>query len=178
MRIAPIDIAHKAFSRKMMGLDGDEVVEFLRKVADEMEELVRERNHLRETLREKELSIMEYRERDEILKQTITTATKMAEKMRLDSEREGKIVLVDAEQKAEIIIRDARDSLRKTYEEVSELKRIKIQMEVSIRSVLETHRNLLDQTTSGLTRPRPVSPAAAKAMAGPAKINGNGMSTL
>lgn len=158
MKIAPIDIAHKSFSKKMMGLDPEEVQEFLRSIADEMENLMRERNHLRETLREKELSIMEYRERDETLKQTIQTATQMAEKMREDTERERKIIVTEAEQKSEMIVRDARDSLKKTYEEISELKRIKIQMESAIRGAIEAHKNLLEQTTAGLTRPRPIPP--------------------
>lgn len=156
MKIAPIDIAHKTFARKLMGLAPEEVHEFLQSVAQEMEEIVRERNHLRETLREKELSIMEYRERDGMLKATITTATKMAEKMREDSERESKIVITDAEQRAEMIVRDARDSLKKAYEEISELKRIKMQMESAMRGTIEAHRSLLDQATGSVTRPRPM----------------------
>lgn len=152
MKIAPIDIAHKTFGRKMMGLDPDEVKEFLRNVADEFEAVVRERNSLREALREKELSIMEYRERDEVLKNTITTATKMSEKVREDAEREAKIVIGDAEQRAEVIVRDARDSLKKTYSEISELKRLKAQFESQLKAMLEAHINLIDQ--SGLvTRP-------------------------
>ena len=31
MRIAPIDITHKTFGRKMMGCDPEEVMDFLRK---------------------------------------------------------------------------------------------------------------------------------------------------
>ena len=77
MRIAPIDIAHRTFNRKIMGLDPDEVMDFLRLVAEELEGLIKERNSLKETLREKEFSIGEYRERDELLKSTITTATRM-----------------------------------------------------------------------------------------------------
>ena len=42
MRIAPIDIAHKTFGRKMMGLDPEEVMDFMRQVAGEMEALVKE----------------------------------------------------------------------------------------------------------------------------------------
>lgn len=172
MKIAPIDIAHKSFSKKVMGLDSEEVQEFLRNIADEMENVIRERNHLRETLREKELAIMEYRERDETLKQTIQTATKMAEKMREDGEREAKIIMNDAEQKADLIVRDARDSLKKTYEEISELKRIKIQMEASIRGALEAHKNLLEQTTAGLTRPRPIPHSNAPVHARPGAEEG------
>ena len=52
MKIAPIDIAHKVFGKKMMGLDSEEVQDFLRLIAEEMETLIRERNNLREQMRD------------------------------------------------------------------------------------------------------------------------------
>ncbi|MEZ4872866.1 MAG: DivIVA domain-containing protein [Bdellovibrionales bacterium] len=113
MKIAPIDIAHKSFGRKMMGFDPEEVMDFLRNVSTEMEGLIRERNTLKENLREKELQINEFRERDELLKHTITTATRMSEKMQKDSERESKLIIGDAKQQADLIVSDARDSLKK-----------------------------------------------------------------
>ena len=54
MKIAPIDIAHKTFTRRMMGLDQDEVMDFLRQVSEELEAVIRDRNNLRESLRETE----------------------------------------------------------------------------------------------------------------------------
>src|SRR3954469_5127032 len=129
MRITPIDIAHKSFHRKMMGLDTDEVMDFLRFVSDEMEALIRERNALKETLREKELAIAEYRERDELLKSTITTATRMSERMHGDAEREAKLIINDAAQKGDLIVRDARDSLKRIYSEITDLKRVRMQFE-------------------------------------------------
>lgn len=145
MKIAPIDIAHKTFTRKMMGLDQDEVMTFLRHVADEMEQLVRERNSLREAMREKELSILEYRERDELLKNTITTATKMSEKLQQDAERESRLIISDAKQQAEMIVRDARDSLRRIFQEITDLKKIRLQFENSIRAIVGSHLTMLDQ---------------------------------
>ena len=145
MKIAPIDVAHKNFSRKLMGFDADEVGDFLRDVADQMEEIVRERNALKEQLREKELAIMEYKSRDETLKATITTATKMSEQIRQDSEREGKLITSDASQKAEMIVKDARDSLKRIYQEISEAKRMRLQFEISMRSLIQAHVAMLDQ---------------------------------
>jgi cell division initiation protein len=145
MRIAPIDIAHKTFARKMMGLDQNEVIEFLRDVADQMEEIIRERNTLKENMREKELAIMEYRERDETLKSTITTATRMAEQIRVDAEREAKLITNDANQKAEFIVKDARDSLKRIYQEVGDLKRARMQFEANVRSLAQAHLAMLDQ---------------------------------
>lgn len=145
MRIAPIDIAHKNFAKKIMGFDSDEVIEFLREIADQMEELIRERNSLKETLRDKELQILEYRDRDETLKTTITTATKMAEQIRVDAEREAKLIMNDANQKAELIVRDARDSLKRIYQEIGEMKRARIQFEANLRSLAQAHLAMLDQ---------------------------------
>lgn len=144
MKITPIDISHKSFKRKAFGLDADEVTDFLKSVAEEMETLIRERNKLKEEIRDKELSLMEYKERDKVLRDTITTAQRMAEKMREDSERESKIILNDAAQKAEMIVRDARDSLKRVYQEITDIKRSKMQFESSLRALVQTHLNLLD----------------------------------
>lgn len=145
MRIAPIDIAHKTFHRKMMGFDPDEVMDFLRLMAEELESLIKERNTLRETLREKELSIAEYRERDELLKSTITTATRMSEKMQVDAERESKLILHDANQKAETIVRESRDSLKRIYSDINDLKRVRMQFENNMKALIQSHLTMLEQ---------------------------------
>lgn len=153
MKIAPIDIAHKSFNRKMMGLDPQEVMDFLRLVADELESVIRERNSLRENLRERELTISEYRERDDLLKSTITTATRMAEKIQIDADREAKLILNDANHKSEVIVRDARDSLKKIYQEITELKRIRMQFENNMRALMQSHLTMLDQGNKVLPNP-------------------------
>src|SRR5262245_26027367 len=109
MRLTPIDIAHRTFGKKMFGLDPDEVAEFLQQVASAMETLIQERNALKEASREKDLNLAEYKDRDKVLKDTITTASQMSERLRQDADREAKLILADAQQKAEIITRDSRD---------------------------------------------------------------------
>lgn len=145
MKIAPIDIAHKAFNKKMMGLDSEEVMDFLRQVAEEMEAVIRERNNLREQMREKELAILEFRERDELLKSTITTATKMSDKIQVDAEREARLIVGDAKQQAEMIVRDARDSLKRIFQEISDLKKVRMQYENNLRALVQSHLTMLEQ---------------------------------
>ncbi len=145
MKISPIDVLHKDFSRKIMGLDPEQVAEFLQQIATQMESLIFERNSLKETLREKELSLLEYKDRDKVLKETISTATHMAERMRQDAERESKLIIADAQQKAEMITRDSRDSLKKVYQEVADLKRIRMQFEANLRALAQAHMTLLEQ---------------------------------
>lgn len=145
MRITPIDIAHKSFSKKMLGLDAEEVAEFLQQIASQMEALIQERNTLKENIREKELSLLEYKERDQVLKETITTATQMADRLRQDAEREAKLIIADAQQKAEIITRDSRDSLKKMYQEVTDLKKVRMQFEANLKALAQAHLSLLEQ---------------------------------
>lgn len=145
MRITPIDIAHKTFGKKMLGLDAEEVMDFLSLVAAQMESLMHERNTLKEALREKDLALAEYKERDKMLKDTIATASQMSERMRQDSEREGKLIVADAQQKSEMIVRDSRDSLKKMYQEITELKRARMQFEANLKALVQAHLTLLEQ---------------------------------
>lgn len=145
MKITPIDIAHKNFSKKMMGFDTQEVIEFLQQISSQMEALIHERNHLKEVLREKELSLLEYKERDKLLKDTIATASQMAERIRQESEREAKFIIAEAQQKAEFITRDAKDSLKKTYQEIVDLKKSRLQFEANLKALVQAHLSILEQ---------------------------------
>jgi cell division initiation protein len=145
MKITPVDLAHKSFTKKMFGVDENEVSDFLSQVASTLEDLIHERNSLREKLREKDINLVEYKERDSVLKNTITTAGQMADRIRQDSEREGKLIVADAHQKAEMLTRDARDSLKKMYQEISDLKRMRLQFEANLRAVAQAHLALIEQ---------------------------------
>ena len=180
MKITPIDIAHKTFGKKMMGLDIDQVMDFLQQVAGQMEALIHERNSLKETLREKELSLLEYKERDKVLKDTISTATQMSERLRQDAEREAKLIIVDAQQKAEIMSRDARDTLKKLYQEITDMKRARLQFEANLKALAQAHVTLIEQGEKYM--PQVQLPnhniVASGATAGPAATRSSDISPL
>jgi cell division initiation protein len=154
VRIAPIDIAHKSFNRKVMGLDPDEVAAFLRDIADQMEELIRERNALKETSRQKDMNLIEYKDRDETLKATLATATRMGEQIRIDGEREAKLIIADATHKAELVMRDGRDQLKRMYQEIADIKKLRMQFEVNLRAVCNAHISMLEQGHVALPDPQ------------------------
>jgi len=145
MKMTPIDITHKSFNKKMFGLDEHEVSDFLQQIAGAMEEMIHERNTMREALREKELQIQDFKERDSGLRATIATASQMADRMRQDGEREAKLIIADAQQKAELILRDSRDSLKKMYQEVADLKRVRMQFEANLKAMAQAHLTIIEQ---------------------------------
>lgn len=145
MKITPVDLAHKSFTKKMFGVDEAEVSDYLSQVASAMEDLIHERNALREKVRERDLNLADYKDRDQVLKNTIATASQMADRIRQDTERESKLVLADAQQKAEMLTRDARDSLKKIYQEIADLKRARMQFEANLKAIAQAHLSLLEQ---------------------------------
>ena len=146
MKVTPLDINHRTFSRRMFGIDENEVADFLQSIAGQLESLIYERNVLRENLREKDVQIAELKERDNILKNTITAASQMSEKIKADSEREAKLIIADAQQKAEFLTRDSRDSLRKVYQEIADMKRARLQFEANLKALAQAHLTLLEQS--------------------------------
>jgi cell division initiation protein len=153
MHLSPLEISQKLFTKRMMGYDLQEVTDFLYIISSQMEELMQERNKLAQALREKETQLFEYKERDKILKDTITTAGQMAEKIRVDAEREAKMIINEARTKAEFITRDARDSIGRTYEEMTNLKKIKVQFEAQIKAVVQSHLEMIQQSQKIVQNP-------------------------
>lgn len=154
MKHYPAEIANKTFERKMMGYDPDDVSHFLTIVAAQMEALLQERNALREALKEKDRSLLEYKDRDQVLKATITSASQMTEKMKSDAEREAKLIINDAQHKAEVLTRDAKDSLRRTYQEIADMKRMRMQFEANMKAMVQAHMTLLEQGESFMPKMR------------------------
>lgn len=145
MKLTAIDIAHKAFNKKMFGLDEAEVNDFLQRIASTVEDLTLEKNALKEAVREKELQLNDFKERDHVFKSTISTAGQMVDRLRADAEREAKLIIADAQQKAEAITRDSRDSLKKIYQEIAELKRVRLQFEANLKALAQAHLSLVEQ---------------------------------
>jgi len=146
MKLDPDTILTKTFSHKTFGgYDKTEVMDFLRSLASELEEHSKEARELSSKLMEKESLVREYRNREEMLKNTTISVQNIANKIKKDAEKEAEFILEDAKQKAEIIVKNARTSLKKAHQDLSDLKRVHIQLKNNLKSVLQSHQDLLDQ---------------------------------
>ncbi len=154
MKHYPAEIANKTFDRKMMGFDIDQVKDYLTVVAAQLEALIIEKKTLSEELRDKNLQLLEHKDRQQVLKNAIIQTTEITEKMRTETDRECQLIINDAHQKAEVITQDAKDSLRKIYQEVADLKKSKMQFEANLKAMAQAHLSLLEQTESYMPKMR------------------------
>ena len=136
MKVTPLDIQQQTFRRRIRGYDFREVEEFLNLLRDEFEGQILENQKLKEELTRLKNLVDEYRSKEEILKSAIITAQKITEDIRANSLKEARIVLSEAELKAEDIIREAQVRLGEILNEIKELKRQKLQFESSVRRII------------------------------------------
>ena len=144
MRITPLDVQQKRFSRALRGYDREEVEAFLSLVATEFEELVKEAMSLREEVRRKAEDVAEYRSREKSLQETLITAQKASEEIREASRKEAEIAISEAELQGEKIVQAAHSRFLRIVDDINELKRQRLQFETNVRTLVESHVKLLD----------------------------------
>lgn len=145
MKLNSLEIAHKTFERKMFGFDEEQVSATLKEVAMVVDALVADNNALREQLREREMDYANLKMQFENSQNAVLTANKMAEQIRLDAERQAKIIKAGAEDQAAEIVRDSKESLQKIYQQIADLKRTRLQFEMNLKALAQAHLGLLDQ---------------------------------
>ncbi len=145
MKLTPLDLQQKSFRKvRLGGIDEKEVRGYLEFVAAELEEMARKLNKQDEELRRREARINEFKDREQLLQQTLTTAQRLAEEMKANTRKEADIVLSDAELQAEKIIANAQAKRLQLIQEIDELKRARASFIQQLGAIIETHKSMLD----------------------------------
>ena len=138
------DLEGKRFRKRLMGLDPGDVDAFLLDVSEELRQLREENANLKKDVQTLESEIKEHRDREKTIRAVLVSAQKNAEHTKANAEREAKLVISQAEVKAEAILNDAGNRLIRMEQEISEMRRNRIQFGARMRSLLDAFRQMLD----------------------------------
>lgn len=139
MKITPLDIQQQQFKGKMLGgLDSDDVDAFLQTVAAEMENLVRENNDLKEQLSRQSREVADMAEKEKELRETMLAAQRITEDMKANAGKEASLIISEAELRGERIVADAERQLGELKARIEEVRRQKIQFEMSFKGLLDS----------------------------------------
>jgi cell division initiation protein len=144
MKITPLDIQQQQFKTRFRGFDVREVDTFLEQMADVFESLQSENKRFRKEIKRLQLEGQGYREREESFKRAMLNSQKVLEQMKQNARKSAELVVAEAEVTAEKILNRAQNRLAQLHEDITELKRQRMQIEVQIRSVIESHAKLLE----------------------------------
>jgi cell division initiation protein len=162
MRITPLDIYQREFSRKNIGgLDENEVYSFLKKIGREYESLYAENKSLKDQAQRLTGQMEDYLELEKTLKQTLISAQKASGELKDNAEKEAELIVREAEMQAERILDETRTESEIIGKEIRELKKQKRMLKVELRTVLESYLSMLNEDSPVFARiPRPESKAA------------------
>jgi len=113
-------------------------------MADTFEASQSEIERLQEEIRRLKFESQGYREREETFKRAMLNSQKVLEQMKENARKSAELIIADAEVRAEKLINRAHNRLAQLHEDIAELKRQRMQIEVQVRSILESHTKLLE----------------------------------
>lgn len=144
MKITPLDIQQMVFRSKFRGYDKEEVNRFLEELAETVEELNRDNAILREKIVFLEQQLTELKRTEATLSNTLVSAQSLAEDVKRTAQREGDLVIKEAELKAGELIRQARIELADTQRDLSTLQKQRMLMVERLRATLHTFERMLE----------------------------------
>ncbi len=139
MKITPLDIQQQQFKVKTFrGLDPDDVDAFLQTVAGEMESLIRDNNELKEQQARQSRDMLDMAEKERELREVLLSAQRVIEEMKANARKEADLIVSEAELKGERIVADAERQLGDLKARIEEVRRQKIQFEMSLKALLDS----------------------------------------
>jgi cell division initiation protein len=139
MKISPLDIQQQQFKVKTFrGLDPDDVDAFLQTVAGEMEGLIRENNQMKEQQSRQSRELLDMAEKERELREILLSAQRVIEEMKANARKEAELIVSEAEIKGERIVAGAERQLSELKSRIEEVRRQKIQFEMSFKGLLES----------------------------------------
>jgi cell division initiation protein len=109
MALTPLEIRKKTFNIALRGYAQKEVRAFLTVVANEFEELRKERAALAEKVDELSAKVAAYEKTEHLLKETLLTAQQVADELKSSAERERAIIIEQVKNEAEQLRRDLEE---------------------------------------------------------------------
>lgn len=122
MAITPNEISNKEFKRGFRGYDMDDVDEFLEQIVDDYEKIYKENISLKEKIAMLNEKIEHYSNIESTLQNTLLLAQKAAEQAKDNSKKDAELIIRDAQETANGMIKKAEEQIALTNKEYEMLK--------------------------------------------------------
>ena len=142
--ITPSDIENKQFSRTKKGYSPDEVDDFLDLVILDMEKLIRENKQLKAELGKAHVQVDKHMNTETTVYETLEAAKSLMNDIAASAERRAENPLKNAEMEANIITKDAKESISKLTEEGNRLRTKLEMLRGRYKNLLESELERLD----------------------------------
>lgn len=143
----PIDIdkiTDQKFAIRFRGFDVKEVDSFLIRIAQAYQKLAVKNRQLADHIAGVKGELEKSHNENRALKQAVRNTQQIMATIEQNSRKTAEVMIDEARVKSERMLNRTHQRLAQLHQEIAEMKRQRIQIEVQIRSILETHGKLLD----------------------------------
>jgi cell division initiation protein len=160
MKLTPLDILQQRFKVTWRGFDRQEVETFLELVSEDVGSLLQECSSLKTELEKCEALLVDFRQNERVIQQTIMSTQKVSEDLKRNAQREAEVIISEAKvaagrimndtrAQAEKLISESRNEIARLTKEINDLKNKKVQYEMAFRSLLESQLKALHHEQEG-----------------------------
>lgn len=143
MKVTPLELRQVEFGTALRGFDKSEVKAFLADTADALEGALREVDRLHESVSRAEQDLIEHRDREVNLRNTLLTAQRLADQIKENAESEAKMILREAEGRADLLLQKSQARLDEIEREINELKLRRRDVEATLEASIAALSNAL-----------------------------------
>ena len=149
--LTPLDIENREFKRTLNGYNRDDVEDFMSVILIDYEKLYKESIASREKIETLTAAVEEYKNKEATLHSALMTAQQMSDTIKASATEQGELIVREAKAKANQIIRDANDEIKKLeahYRELTQqIESYKMRVGAIIKSQLDILGDLRAETT-------------------------------
>lgn len=135
--LMPLDIRKQEFRKTLRGYDTLGVEDFQMRVADALERVMRDRSVLEERVAALTEHLRVFRERERAMNEALVAAQQLRQESRAAAEREGQVIVREAEAEAKRLLDEARGAESAVQARMAETERQFQQYVGGFRALLE-----------------------------------------
>ncbi len=144
MKLEPSQIEKKEFGLSLRGYNQKEVDQFLIEVGKNYRELTEERRVLLGELEKLKKKGELYLSKEKRIEEALISAQRSAELINESSQERAKLIVKEAEIKAKEVVNKDEERLKRLGDEIEKLERQKRLFIAKLKSLIETHSELLN----------------------------------
>lgn len=141
--VTPLDVLGQTFSRRLRGLDPEQVQRFLAQVASTLERLLRERGEMRQRVRSLEQELAAFREREKALQDALIAAQRSAEDTVEEARNDGQRIVAEAQALGERLIQDANERAKTIETVIADLRSRRREVRAELMRLTELLQGLI-----------------------------------
>ena len=148
--ITPLDIQNKEFSKGVRGYKEEDVDGFLDLLTLDLEKVLEENRRLKDQVKSLTAEVERYRTSENAVLETLEAAKALMGDISASAEKRAEILLKNAELDAQLIQREARETIERLNEEIATTKNSLIIFRGKYKSLLESELEKFDNLSAEL----------------------------